>query len=167
MSKFSAIIKSFTLKEIDVDENMREAIRLSVEVLLLAGASLMGAIQQSSMIVRAYDKPIVETEEFARIHPMNRVRAYDTPSIFLAHYSLMLAAKAGNLHHIRAERSAGVGDRVEIACLGDERTCSLCRERAEKASITVCTYATVPPFHVGCRCGVIVRGRGTDGGANG
>ena len=65
---------------------------------------------------------------------------------------LTYLSQGGRWRTLRERVKAG----FVLSCVGDHETCSLCR--AKKGSrLSDCSYATVPPFHVGCRCGMIFK----------
>ena len=156
MSVFRPIIDEFDLHELDMPDTFKQAVRPAVEYLLDARGSFSVAIRLAALMLESYKEELKVSESFADHHPENRIEIYTSPDVFLAFYLLMLAAKAENLHNAREESKTGVCAKFALSCVGDHETCSLCREKKDQL-LTSCTYATVPPFHVGCRCGMIFK----------
>ena len=156
MSASRPIIDEFDLQELDMPEAFRQAIRPAVEYLLDTHASFSVAIRMAALMLESYKGELKVSPSFADAHPENRIEVYSSPDVFLAFYLLMLAAKADNLYNAREEVKTGVCAKVALSCVDDHETCSLCREKKDQL-LTGCTYETVPPFHVGCRCGMIFK----------
>lgn len=156
MSALRPIIDEFDLRELDMPDTFKQVIRPAVEYLLDARGSFSVAIRLAALMLESYKEELKVSESFADHHPENRIEIYSSPDVFLAFYLLMLAAKAENLHNAREESKTGVCAKFALSCVGDHETCSLCREKKDQL-LTGCTYETVPPFHVGCRCGMIFK----------
>lgn len=156
MSAYRQIIDTFPLLELDVEDQFREAVKPAVEYLIESNASFSAAIRLSSLMLEGYKGELKVSEFFADQHPENRIEIYSSHDVFLAFYLLMLAQKADNLYNIREELKTGQCAKYALSCVGDHETCSLCRRKAG-AALSECTYETVPPFHVGCRCGMIFK----------
>ncbi len=156
MNSLSPIIEEFDLHELNVPPIIKKGIKPAVEYLVETNGSFSAAIHLSSLILQGYPGKLKVADAFADAHPENRVEVYSSPDVFLAFYLLMLAAKANNLYNAREEIKAGQCAKYALSCVGDHETCSLCREKTG-SSLLECTYETVPPFHVGCRCGMIFK----------
>lgn len=156
MSALRPIIDEFDLHELDMPYTFKQAVRPAVEYLLDTHASFSAAIRLAALMLESPKEELKVTPSFADFHPENRIEIYSSPDVFLAFYLLMLAAKAENLYYAREEAKNGVCSRYSLSCVGDHETCSLCREKTG-SSLLECTYETVPPFHVGCRCGMIFK----------
>ena len=156
MSAFRPIIDEFDLHELDMPDTFKQTVKPAVEYLLDTRASFSVAIRLAALMLENCKGGLKVSPSFADFHPENRVEIYSSPDVFLAFYLLMLAAKAENLYNAREEVKTGVCARFALSCVGDHETCSLCREKKDQL-LTSCTYATVPPFHVGCRCGMIFK----------
>ena len=156
MGSYRSIIDEFDLHELDMPDAFKQAVRPAVEYLLETHASFSVAIRLAALMLESVKGELTVSSSFADFHPENRVEIYSSPDVFLAFYLLMLAAKAENLYDAREEVKAGQCAKYALSCVGDHETCSLCREKKDQL-LTSCTYATVPPFHVGCRCGMIFK----------
>ena len=156
MSEYRNIINEFDLHELDMSDSFKQAVRPAVEYLLETRASFSAAIRLAALMLESCKESPKVSPSFADAHPENRVEIYSSPDVFLAFYLLMLAAKAENLYNAREEVKTGVCAIFALSCVGDHETCSLCREKAI-VSLSECTYETVPPFHIGCRCGMIFK----------
>ena len=156
MINLRPIIDEFTISELDMPEQFKEAVRPCVEYLLDSKASFSTVVQLASLMLRSYAGDLKVTDSFANAHPENRIETYSSPDMFLTFYLLMLAAKAENLSLARAEMKEGRCSHFSIACAGDHESCSMCKEKGEMP-LSACSFATVPPFHVGCRCGMIFK----------
>ena len=156
MIDYRPIINEFSLSELDMPESFRTAIRPIVEYLLDTHASFSVAIRLAAIMLESYKGELKVSDSFANQHPENRIEIYSSPDVFLAFYFLMLAAKADNLYQAREEEKNGACTCYVLSCSDDNETCSLCREKKGK-NLSECTYETVPPFHVGCRCGMIFK----------
>ena len=156
MSAYRHIIDEFNLHELDIPDDFKQAVRPVVEYLLDTRASFSVAIRLAALMLESCKGDLKVSESFADQHPENRIEIYSSPDVFLAFYLLMLAAKADNLYQVQEEVKNGQCASFALSCVGDHETCSLCR--AKKGSrLSDCSYATVPPFHVGCRCGMIFK----------
>lgn len=153
MSASRPIIDEFDLQELDMPEAFRQAIRPAVEYLLDTHASFSVAIRMAALMLESYKGELKVSPSFADAHPENRIEVYSSPDVFLAFYLLMLAAKADNLYNAREEKQCS---KYTLSCVNDHETCSLCLGK-KAGFLTDCTYETVPPFHVGCRCGMIFK----------
>lgn len=157
MNEYRSIINEFDFHELDMPDAFKQAVRPAVEYLLGTHASFSVAIRLAALMLESYKGELKVTEEFASQHPENSIQVYSSPDVFLAFYLLMLAAKADNLYNAREETRSGVCGSYELSCVGDHETCSKCREAQKKGILSSCSYDTVPPFHVGCRCGMIFK----------
>ena len=155
MNIYRPIIDEFALDELDMPDTFKEAVRPAVEYLLDTHASFSVAIRLAALMLESYRGQLRVADAFASAHPENVISVYSSPDVFLAFYLLMLAAKAHNLYNARAEQQAGVCTAFSLSCAEDNESCSLCREKHQAGPISACTYQTVPPFHVGCRCGLL------------
>ena len=156
MNNYRAIIDSFPMDELDMPDRFIQSVRPAVEYLLSTRGSFSVAIRLAALMLENYKGELKVSSSFADFHPENRIEIYSSPDVFLAFYLLMLAAKAENLYNAREEIKAGQCAKYALSCVGDHETCSLCREKTG-SSLLECTYETVPPFHVGCRCGMIFK----------
>ena len=156
MNDYRAIIDEFDLHELDMPDQFKQAIRPAVEYLLDTRASFSATVRLAVLMLEGSKSELTVSSSFADAHPENRIEVYTSPDVFLAFYLMMLAAKAENLYNAREEVKSGVCSSYGLSCVGDHETCSLCREKAG-TFIAECTYDTVPPFHVGCRCGMIYK----------
>lgn len=156
MSAYRPIIDQFPLDELDVEGQFREAIKPAVEYLLETQGSFSVAIRLAALMMESNKGKLKVCESFADQHPENHIEIYSSPDVFLAFYLLMLAAKADNLYQVQEEVKNGQCASFALSCVGDYETCSLCRAK-EGGRLSSCTYETVPPFHVGCRCGMIFK----------
>lgn len=156
MNNYRAIIDSFPMDELDMPDRFIQSVRPAVEYLLSTRGSFSVAIRLAALMLESYKGELKVSSSFADFHPENRIEIYSSPDVFLAFYLLMLAAKAENLYNAREEVKTGVCVKFALSCVGDHETCSLCREKAG-VPLSECTYETVPPFHVGCRCGMIFK----------
>ncbi len=154
MINFRPVIDEFSLSELDMPEQFKEAVRPCVEYLLDTRASFSAAIRLAALMLESYKGDLKVTDSFADAHPENRIHIYSSPDVFLAFYFLMLAAKADNLYNAREEVKNGACTRYSVVCACDRESCSTCREK-KNGFLADCTYKTVPPFHVGCRCSMI------------
>ena len=150
---YRSIIDEFDLHELDMPDTFKQAVRPAVEYLLDTHASFSVAIRLAALMLESYKGELKVSKSFADLHPENRIEIYSSPDVYLAFFLLMLAAKAENLYDTREEKHCA---KYALSCVGDHETCSLCREKKDQL-LTSCTYATVPPFHVGCRCGMIFK----------
>ena len=156
MSAYRPIIDQFPLDELDVEGQFKEALKPAVEYLLETQGSFSVAIRLAALMLESYKGGLKVCGSFEDRHPENRIEVYSSPDVFLAFYLLMLAAKADNLYQVQEEMKCRQCASFVLSCVGDHETCSLCR--AKKGSrLSDCSYATVPPFHVGCRCGMIFK----------
>jgi len=153
MNSYRSIIDEFDLRELDMPDSFKQYVKPAVEALLGARRSFPVALRLASLMRESAKGGLKVSQDFADFHPENRIETYSSPDVFLALYLLMLAAKAENLYNVREEAKTGVCAKFALSCAGDQETCSLCREK--KGLLSECTYETVPPFHVGCRCGLI------------
>ena len=155
MNIYRPIIDKFTVSELDMPDDFKEAVRLAVEYLLVTHASFSVAIRVAALMLESYRGELRVTDAFAAAHPENRIGLYSSPDVFLAFYLLMLAAKADNLYNAQAERETGICAEFAVLCAADNESCPLCLGKHRAGKISDCTYETVPPFHVGCRCGLL------------
>ena len=156
MSAHRKIIDEFDLHELDMPNAFKQAIRPAVEYLIDTQGSFSVSIRLAALMLESYKGELRVSESFSDLHPENRIGIYSSHDVFLAFYLLMLAQKADNLYNIREELKTGQCAKYALSCVGDHETCSLCRRKAG-AALSECTYETVPPFHVGCRCGMIFK----------
>ena len=150
---YRSIIDEFDLHELDMPESFKQAVRPAVEYLLDTRASFSAAIRLSALMLEGCEGKLRVSESFSSLHPENRVELYSSPDVYLAFFLLMLAAKAENLSCARQEKRCTI---FALSCVNDHETCSLCRGKMDQP-LSGCSYATVPPFHVGCRCGMIFK----------
>lgn len=155
MNKYRGLIEQLDMRELDMPDSFKEAVRPAVEYLLNTHASFSVAIRLAALMLESYKGDLKVAARFAAVHPENRVEVYSSPDVFLAFYFLMLAAKVDNLYCTNEEAKACVCNAYSLTCAQDHETCSMCREKYQSGSIHDCTYETVPPFHVGCRCGML------------
>lgn len=153
MTAYRTIIDEFDIHELDMPDSFKQAVKPVVEYLLDTHASFSVAIRLAALMLESYKGELKVSESFASLHPENRIEIYSSPDVYLAFFFLMLAAKADNLYNAREEKQCA---KYELSCVGDHETCSLCQEKKEQL-LSSCTYETVPPFHVGCRCGMIFK----------
>lgn len=156
MIDYRPVIDEFSLSELDMPDSFKQAVRAGVEFLLQTRGPFSAAIRLAALTLGNYQGPLKVADDFADQHPENRIEVYSSPDVFLAFYFLMLAAKADNLYQAREELKNGVCTCYSLSCVGDHETCSLCKEK-KGAPLSVCAYESVPPFHVGCRCGMIFK----------
>lgn len=154
MNKYWNIVKNFDLSELEIGENMKSVIRHAVEFILETESSYPEALKLSAIMTKSFRNPIRVSESFAAVHPENRVDVYSTPDVFLAFYCLFLASKARNLYNAQEEVKSGVCSAYTTSCACDQETCSMCKDKFMETKLSACDYSTIPPFHVGCRCGM-------------
>lgn len=156
MSEIRQIIEQFPLDELQVNSATKKSIRILVEYIHETRSSFPVVIQLASILINSCREEIKMTEEFRSAHPENRAEVYSAPEVFLAFYLLMLSQKADNLYHIQKEKKIGICKHLSIVCQHDNETCSACKEKEAEIEISGANYETVPPFHVGCRCGILI-----------
>ena len=156
MQKIRRILDGFSLDELQVNGATKQAIRILAEYIHETRSSFPTAIRIASLLSDSCKEEIKPTEEFRATHPENRPEVYSSPEVFLTFYLLMLAQKADNLYHINEEKERGVCHHLSVVNQNDKETCSFCKEKPREIDISEASYANVPPFHVGCRCGILI-----------
>lgn len=156
MSEIRRIIDRFSLDELQVNGATKKQIRILTEYIHASRSSFATAIRLAALLLDTGKEKIMPTPEYAASHPENRIEVYSSPEIFLAFYLLMLSRKADNLYHISEERKRGVCQHLAIVKQNDKETCSCCKAQSEEMPISEACFENVPPFHVGCRCGILI-----------
>lgn len=152
MANYRKIIDTLDMDELDMPSAFKAAVRPVVEYLLTTNASFSVALRLSALMLESYKGELKVTKAFESKHIENKISLYSSPDMFFAFYLLMLASKVQNLYCAQRE---SICEGYELTCANDSETCALCREKYQSGRIKDCTLDTVPPFHVGCRCGMI------------
>lgn len=151
------IVNSFPLEEIEANTSTKFTVRSSIEYILATDASFSTAIKLADLILESCDEKIYPTDNFVHAHPDNNPEVYSSFEVWLALYLLMLSSKADNLYHIKMEMENGRCHHINIIGQNDKESCSLCKEPKPQMDLKDCTYQNIPPYHISCRCGIIIR----------
>lgn len=156
MSEIRRIIDRFSISELQVNSKTKRAIRILTEYIHETHASFPNVIRIASLLIDSCREELRPTDEFMSVHPENRPEVYSSLEVYLTFYLLMLVQKADNLYHIEEEKKRGVCRHLSIIHQNDKETCSFCAEKNVELDIADATVENVPPYHVGCRCGILI-----------
>lgn len=135
-------------------------VRVSVSLLLSNGATFDNALSIAEVLLTAMGHDITPTPEFLADHLENDPRIYSSNLVYVAFYLLMLAGKVSNHYYVEEELKSGIADSFSVTCPCDKESCSLCVARYMEGYLDEITYQKLPPYHVGCRCGLLFHKRG-------
>lgn len=152
MSEYGDYVSKLDISELDMPAEFKAAVHPIIEYILNTKASFSAVIRLASLMMESCKGDLKVAKWFAAIHPENRIEIYSSPDIFLSFYFLYLARKVDNLMNANLE---GICSEYHLSCAQDQETCSICRDHYTAGKLSECTFQTVPPFHVGCRCGMI------------
>lgn len=153
--KYRDILNSFSLNELDAKNTTKDAIRIMAEYIITQNASFSTAIRLASILLE--NEKIKPTKEFENQHPENKMEVYSSPEIFLSFFLLMIAQKAENLFHIQKELETGICYHISVICRHGQESCSMCLENEKEMEMKDASFDTIPPYHVGCTCGMIIK----------
>lgn len=148
-------VQQLPLSELVLTDSEKTNVRVSVDLLIKNGATYSNAIRLAKILLAAINHPIELTDSFLHDHPENNPKVYSSFEVFMAFYLLMLAGKASNLYYTQKEAESGICTTYSITCPCDKESCSLCVARYMEGKIANAKYENLPPYHVGCRCGLL------------